>query len=45
MEIEEGNCMPGRHPPLQTLLDMPTNSFIAGMLVKIAGSAHLIFFL
>lgn len=36
--------MPGRHPPLQTLLDMPPNSFIAGMLANIAGSAHLIFF-
>lgn len=44
MEIDEGNCMPGRHPPVQTLLDMPPNSLVAGMLANIASSAHLIFF-
>lgn len=36
--------MPGRHPPLQTLLDLPPNSFIARMLVNIASSAHVIIF-
>lgn len=43
MEIDEGNCMPGRHPPLQTPPDMRPNGFITGMLVNIASSAYFYF--
>lgn len=36
--------MPGRHPPLQTLLDMPPNSFVAKMLANSTSLAHVIIF-